>query len=132
MTNAITVEPDETARRLRDYVRDHPEIRKDEYAGYDDPIEGACYVLAEAYFHARGGTDSSLDVYRLDWSEIYDDADGAHWFLRDGDTVIDLSLPTPADGDSVPFDEARHRAFITGYQPSNRTQRVLDALDLPH
>ncbi|MDS0280286.1 hypothetical protein NDI85_21105 [Halomicroarcula sp. S1AR25-4] len=127
----VVVEPDPTAQRLREYVRNNPDIRKDEYDHYDDPIEGACYVLAEAYFHAMGGdTDSDLDVYRLDWGDVYDDAGGAHWFLRRDDTIVDLSLPTPAHGDDVPWDVAQHRAFITGYTPSNRTQRVLTALEL--
>lgn len=128
----VLVEPDETARRLRHFVREHPDVRKDEYDHHDDPVEGACYVLAEAYFHAQGGEDSGLEVYRLDWSDIYDDAVGAHWYLRDGDVVLDLSLPTPADGEGVPWDEARHRAFITGYSPSNRTQRLLDSLNISY
>ena len=130
MTVNIVVEPDDDARRLREYVRAHPGVRKDEYNHYDDPIEGACYVLAEAYFHLRGGTDSPLDVYRLDWADVYDmGGEGAHWFLRDGDDIVDLSLPTPEHGHQIPWDEARHRAFITGYEPSNRTARVLEALD---
>lgn len=127
----IAVEPDTTARQLREYVRNNPDIRKDEYDHYDDPVEGACYVLSEAYFHAMGGDeDNDLDVYRLDWGDVYDDADGAHWFLRRDGTVVDLSLPTSAHGDDVPWDAATRRAFITGYTPSNRTQRVLTALDL--
>jgi len=129
VTLQLLVEPDDDARRLREYIREHPDVRKDRYADYDDPVEGACYVLAEAYFHCRGGTDSPFDVYRLDWGDIYDDADGAHWFLRDGETVVDLSLPTPADGRHVPWERARRRAFITGYDPSNRTEQVLDAID---
>ena len=124
----VLVEPDDDARRLREYVRAHPDVRKDRYAEYDDPIEGACYVLAEAYFHLRGGTDSPFDVYRLDWAAVYEGAEGAHWFLRDGDDVVDLSLPDASDGDHVPWGEARHRAFITGYEPSNRTERVLEAI----
>jgi hypothetical protein len=131
----VRVDPDDVARELREYVRTNPDVRKDRYQDPDrDPVAGACYVLAEAYFHAHGGTDSELKIYRLDWSDVYEDANGAHWFLREGDTeadvVVDLSLPTPADGDGVPWDRARHRAFITGYTPSNRTQQVLDALGL--
>lgn len=128
----VLVEPDDTARDLREYIREHPDVRTDQYQTTGDPIQGACYVLAEAYFHARGGTNSDLDVYRLDWGDVSDDGAGAHWFLREGDTVIDLSLPTPAHGDGVPWDQARHRAFITGYTPSNRTHRVLDALDIDY
>lgn len=126
----VIVAPDDTACRLREYVRDHPDVRHDDYRDCDDPLQESCYVLAEAYFHARGGAASSLEVYRLDWADVSDDGVGAHWFLRADDTVIDLSLPTPAHGDTIPWDRAQHRAFITGYTPSNRTQRVLDALDI--
>jgi hypothetical protein len=52
----VLIEPDDTAARLRDYVRENPSVRKDEYDHDDvDPIQGACYLLAEAYFHAAGG-----------------------------------------------------------------------------
>jgi len=126
----ILVEPDETAAALRQYVRDNPAVRKDAYEYEDtDPVQGACYLLAEAYFHAAGGQDS-FDVYRLDWSEVDPAYDGAHWFLRRSDdgAIVDLSLSTPDDG--ADWDQARHRAFITGYTPSNRTQTALQAVGL--
>ena len=126
----IVVEPDSVAERIRAYVRDNPDIVKDEYRNEDDPITGACYVLSEAYFHAQGGTDSGLDIYCLSWSDVDERYDGTHWFLRDGDTVIDLSLPEPSHGSSVPWDVARRRAFITGYEPSARAERVLEAIDI--
>lgn len=130
----IRVKPDETAQQLREHVRANPALVKDEYRHPDDPIQGACYMLAEAYFHARGGPESDLKVFRLGWDEVYDDAAGAHWFLRDGPDgpVIDLSLPEPSDGEDIPWSLARGRAFITGWTPSNRTQRVLDALDISY
>lgn len=126
----VVVQPDETASRLRSYVRDHPDVRKARFQDHTDPIQGACYVLAEAYFHAKGGMESGLDVYRLDWGDVDEGADSSHWFLRDGSTVIDLSLPTPSDGANIPWDVAQRRAFITGYTPSNRAQRLLAALDV--
>lgn len=128
----INVEPDATARRLRQYVRKHPDVRHEDYRDADDPVEEACYVLAEAYFHASGGPDGPFDVHRLDWAEVNDDWAGAHWFLRDGDTIVDLSLPTPDAGSEIPWAQARHRAFITGYTPSNRTERVLTDLGIDY
>lgn len=125
----IVVEPDPIAERIREYVRDHPDIVKDDYLHEDDPIKGACYVLSEAYFHAQGGTNSGLDIYCLSWSDVDEHYEGTHWFLRDGDTVIDLSLPEPSHGSAVPWDVARRRAFITGYEPSARADRVLEAID---
>lgn len=124
----VAVEPDPTAERIREYVRDHPDVVKDEYL-HDDPVKGGCYVLSEAYFHAQGGTDSGLDIYCLSWSDVDENYEGTHWFLRDGDTVIDLSLPDPSHGSTVPWDVARCRAFITGYEPSARADRVLEAID---
>jgi hypothetical protein len=125
----VVIEPDETARQLRAYVRDHPEVRHEDYRECENPIRESCYVLSEAYFHLQGGQDCGLDIYCLSWADVDDAYEGTHWFLRDGDTVIDLSLTDPAQGDGVPWETARRRAFITGYEPSNRTQRVLDALD---
>jgi hypothetical protein len=46
--------------------------------------------------------------------------------------VIDLSLPAPKDGVDVPWNQARHRAFLTGYTPSNRTQSALEAVGLEY
>jgi uncharacterized membrane protein len=125
----IVVEPDATAEQIRGYVRDHPDVVKDEYLHEDDPIKGACYVLSEAYFHAQGGTDSGLDIYCLSWSDVDEQYDGTHWFLGDDGTVIDLSLPSASNGSAVPWDIARRRAFITGYEPSARCERVLEAID---
>ena len=131
----ILVEPDTTAAQLRQFVRDNPSVRKDQYDhGPDvDPVQGACYLLNEAFFHATGDRDT-LDVYRLDWSDVDPANEGAHWFLRDDtDAVIDLSLPAPMDGVDVPWNQARHRAFLTGYNtPSNRTRRALEALGLEY
>jgi hypothetical protein len=134
---SVLVEPDQTAVRLRDYVRDHPDVRHPDYRECDNPVRESCYVLSEAYFHANGGTASNLDIYCLSWSDVDERYDGTHWFLRRnaGDEihsgpVIDLSLPEPAAGNDVPWDTARRRAFLTGYDPSNRCERVLAALDL--
>lgn len=128
----VRVAPDDTAERLREYVRTHPEVRHPDYRDCVNPVRESCYVLSEAYFHAQGGQDSGLDIYCLSWADVDPDYDGTHWFLRDGDTVIDLSLPSPAAGEGVPWDTARRRAFITGYEPSNRTERVLAALDISY
>ncbi|WP_436933681.1 hypothetical protein [Halovenus marina] len=125
----IVVEPDKTARRIREYVRDHPEVRHKDYRECDNPVRESCYVLSEAYFHLQGGQDSGLDIYCLSWDDVDERYEGTHWFLRDGEIVVDLSLADPSDGDGVPWDVARRRAFITGYEPSARTEQVLEALN---
>lgn len=125
----VFVEPDATARQIREYIRSHPDIRKDEYATPEDALQGSCYVAAEAYWHADGGADSDLDVCCLSWSDVDPAYDGTHWFLRNENEIIDLSLSTPAEGDGVPWDTARTRVFITGYEPSQRAQTILEAID---
>jgi len=117
---------------MREYVRDNPDIRKDEYAVDADPVNGSCYVLSEAYFHANGGVDSPFDVYRLGWNDVNDEWEGSHWFLRNGETIVDLSLTTREDGDNVPWEQANRRAFITGYEPSNRCERLLNGLGIEY
>jgi hypothetical protein len=126
----VVVEPDATARHIRNYIRDHPSIRKDQYDDPDTALQGSCYVAAEAYFHATGDTDSGLDIHCLSWSDVDPTYEASHWFLSDADRIIDLSLPTPEHGETVPWSAAQTRAFITGYDPSTRTQRVLDALHI--
>ena len=126
----VDVCPDGDAERIREYIREHPGVRLDEYTSDRDPLHGSCYVAAESYFHAKGGTDSGLGIYCLSWKDVAPGSDATHWFLMDGETVIDLSLPRPEMGDDVPWDVARKRAFMTGYTPSKRCQRILDDLDL--
>ncbi len=111
----------------------------DDYAdaAEDDPLEGACYALAEAYYHAQGGQDSDLDIYCLSWSDVEgvpDDESSTHWYLRRGEDGpwIDLGLPERSDADGVPFAVGRRRAFLTGYEPSERCRRVLDALGIDY
>ena len=121
--------PDDTAWTLRQYVRDHPDLIYDEYKPERDrSLQGGCYVLAESYYHAMGGTDSNLDIYCLSWSDVGHPDGGTHWFLRraeDG-AVVDLSLDSLDQAGHIPFDEATRRAFITGYEPSKRCERVLE------
>ena len=128
----VVVEPDETAREIREFLRANPGLR-DSQIHPDDPehsVYGHCYPAAEAYFHARGGTDSVLDIYCLSWSDVRENGSGTHWYLRDPDveTWIDLAIEQPDDGDHIPFSEGRRRAFITGYEPSKRARRILEAI----
>ena len=132
MIQNTTIAPDETAHRIRNYVLENPDLIYDEYESAPDSLNGGCYVLAESYFHARGGTDSSLDIYCLSWSEVDPSLDGTHWYLRNADrgVWVDLGLDTIDEAEDVPFGEGTRRAFITGYEPSKRARRVLDSLDI--
>jgi hypothetical protein len=127
----VLVVPDQDAAAIRSYLREHPELRKDEYATEEtaqDPLLGLCYPAAEAYYHLR---DCELEVYCLSWSDVDDDLDGTHWYLREGDGEqrwIDIALPTMPPVDLPPFEHGTHRGWMTGDDPSKRAQTVLEAV----
>lgn len=125
----VLVVPDETARDIRAFCREHPELAKDEYRYEDDPLLGLCYPAAEAYYHARG---CDLEVYCLNWQHVDDDLAGTHWYLREpnGGRWIDLALPLLPPVDLPPFEKGTHRGFITGDDPSNRAATILEALGI--
>lgn len=120
----LQVEPDETARRIRAWLREHPEIAKGKYEAEKGSVEGHCYVASEAYFYANDGEESGLSVYCLSHPG------GTHWYLRDGDVWVDLSIPTRYHGRDIPYADGRRRAFIMGYTPSKRAEQVNEALGL--
>ena len=128
----VLVEPDAIAMRIREYARQNPDLRNDRYNGRDGSVDGMCYCLAEAYWHASGGLNSPLDIYCLSWSDVDPEYSGTHWYLRctRREAWVDLGIESKSDGVTIPFSTGRRRAFITGYEPSNRTQRILNALDL--
>lgn len=130
----VEIDPNTTATEIRDYVLNHSDLIYDEYESPPNSLNGGCYILAESYFHARGGTDSPLDIYCLSWSDVDASLDGTHWYLRNTETGtwVDLGLDTPNQAEDVPFGSGTRRAFITGYEPSKRAQRVLNALDIAY
>ena len=132
---SVLIEPDDTARRIREYVRDHTDLIYDEYKPERErSLQGGCYVLAESYYHSQGGTESELDIYCLSWKDVGHPDGGTHWFLRraESGTVVDLGLDHGEQAEHIPFDEATRRAFLTGYEPSDRARTVLDALDIAY
>lgn len=119
----VLVEPDATARRIRDHLRDRDDLVPDEYQGRsENPLESLCYVASEAYYYARGKPDE-LKPKRIEWPD-----GSSHWFLQRGETVIDLSLLEPDPW--LPVDRANGRMFPSHPYPSNRTKDVLQRLDL--
>lgn len=125
----VLVVPDADALSCREYARNHPNLRKVKYAVDDrDPLTGACYPLAEAYYHLRG---QEPEVYCLSWSDVDDALEGTHWYLREPDGErrwIDVSLPAAPPVELPPFEQGTHRGFITGDEPSKRTRKVLAAV----
>lgn len=106
--NVRPLRPD--PRRTRRHSGAHPRVRpskpdlRDGYGGRDGTVDGLCYCLAEAYFHAKGGQDSGLEIYCLSWSDVRPVDGGTHWYLRDPerDVWIDLGLERAADGTHIP------------------------------
>lgn len=131
----VLVAPDEKAVAIREYLREHPELRKDAYSDDrtdENPLLGLCYPAAEAFYHVR---DCEPDIYCLSWSDVDgvdDDVDATHWYLRESDGQrrwIDLGLPLMPPVDLPPFEEGTRRGFITGDEASKRTQQVLDGIE---
>ena len=119
----VLVQPDDTAARIRDHLRDRHDLVPEEYQGRsENPLQSLCYVAAEAYYYARGKPDE-LNPKRLEWPD-----GSSHWFLQNGEYVIDLSLPEPDPW--LPVDDAEGRMFPSHPYPSNRTMDVLESLDL--
>jgi len=125
----VEVCPESVAKRIREYLRKHPEIAKGKYNAQKGSVEGHCYIASEAYFYAKGGQDSNLDIYCLSWSDVDPNYSGTHWYLK-GDDWIDLSVETVAQAEQIPFEKGRRRAFITGYKPSQRALTINEELDL--
>ncbi len=130
----VLVEPDATAARIREYLRENQDLRDGRYNGREGTVDGLCYPAAEAYYHAKGGREETdLRIYCLSWSDVDPEYDGTHWYLRDGEDGpwIDLGLEDRTDAAGIPYAEGRHRSFMTGYDtPSKRTQRILEDLGL--
>lgn len=128
----VLVEPDAEAMAIRDYAREHPDIQKARYRSDrpdEDPLTGACYPVAEAYYHLQ---DCEPEVYCLSWSDIDESLSGTHWYLREPDGErrwIDLSLRLMPPVDLPPFREGTHRGFITGDRPSKRAEKILAAVE---
>jgi len=121
----LAVVPDRAAVEIRSYLRAHPELQHDEYARRGDPLLGLCYPAAEAYYHVH---DCTHDVFCLSWEEVDPEYSGTHWYLREpgAGRWIDLGLPVDLPmADLPPFGQGRRRAFMTGDDPSERTQQVL-------
>lgn len=132
----VLVEPDQYAKAIREYVRDNPSIVKEEYREGSEsgpPISIACYPMAEAYYHIKNRTP---EIYCLSWSDIDPSLEGTHWYLRESQQTetqrwIDLALSENPDTREIPpYQHGTHRGFITGNDPSNRCQQILDGIDI--
>lgn len=123
-TTVVLVEPDDTARRIREHCRDREDL-VDEYEPRDGEsvLRVLCYPLSEAYYFATGKPDALTPERRSHEG-------GSHWYLRREDgAVLDLSLRPDREYDPEWFDAGQPSGFLSHPNPSNRTKRVLDALE---
>jgi len=67
-------------KRIRAFLP--PDLLKPEYRDSPHPMAGHCYVASEALYHMTGRRMKPC-VIRHEGS--------THWFLRDGDRVVDLT-----------------------------------------
>lgn len=106
-------------RAIRAYLAGAPELLKAEYRDSNHPLAGHCYVASEAYYHAQGGSDSGLSVWHINHENE------SHWFLRDGETIIDLTVDQFT---RIPkYEEATRKGFLTR-GPSKRARAVLSGI----
>ena len=87
------------------------------YANRTHAVSGHCYVASEAAWHLLGATDSSWRPY------VGRVGDLTHWWLQDGDTVLDIT------GGQFPhgFDHSLGRkcGFLTK-EPSKRARILIE------
>lgn len=110
--------PNEYYEEIRDYLKNHPELRKQEYSSHH-PLSGHCYVASESYFHLNGGY-SEFDVYR-----IKHEGD-IHWFLKNNKGEI-IDLTDEQFDTEVPYEKATKTGFLTK-EPSKRAETVIEAV----
>lgn len=74
-----------------------------------NPATGHCYAVTQVVYHLLGAEESPWRVQRLcSWPRAGD----THWYLRDGEAVLD---PTAAQfAQPVPYDRGTNAAFVPG------------------
>jgi hypothetical protein len=86
-------------------------------------LDGYCAAAAAAFFFLEGGRPPELQPMQLTHSE------GSHWWIvKDGTTVIDLTLRPGEPVPRFPYDKGKPRGFMqTGYRrPSKRAKEIVD------
>lgn len=93
------------------------DLRRPPWRGLPNPMEGHCYIAAEAAYHLLGGAPAGWTPINLHHEG------GPHWALRHADgTIVD---PTADQFDAPPdYTRARGRGFLTR-KPSRRAAIVM-------
>lgn len=101
-----------------------PELLQGRWKQQAHPLQGYCYVAAEALYHLLG--DEWKPVYAR-----YEDEKGraTHWWLENR-TTKQIADPTREqfEPNQPPYDKGVGCAFLT-QQPSRRAQIILDRIE---
>jgi len=110
------VTPHEALVAVRGALTD--DLRRPPWRGSTCPVEGHCYVAAEALYHLLGGAGAGWTPAQMAHEG------GPHWYLRHRDgRVLD---PTAEQFDTPPdYARGRGRGFLTR-EPSRRARIVLE------
>ncbi len=85
-------------------------------------LDGYCAVASAAYFFLGGGREAGLQPMQLTR------APGSHWWIvKNGSTIIDLTLRPRERIDGYPYENGTARGFLqTGYKgPSARAAKLI-------
>ena len=81
------------------------------------PLSGHCYVASEAAWHLLGAMDSPWRPY------VGRVGDVTHWWLQDGDTVLDITLGQFPQG----FNHSLgHKCGFLTREPSKRARILIE------
>lgn len=128
----VEIEPDRTAARIRDFLRNNDSMLKGERETYvDHPLGGHCYVASEAYYHLLNDREAwRPESIAVEWDKNGIHGSMTHWFLRhDSGKVVDL---TAEQFDVLPvtpmYEGGVGRGFVPP-SPSNRAQETMAAVE---
>lgn len=106
----------EYERRLEFYLDD----RNDRIRAVVEDVNGVGETTSKALAREFNSLEELRGADREDLEAVY----GV------GEETTDAVLERAREGATVPFERGWKRAWMTGYEPSNRTERVLAALGL--
>lgn len=87
------------------------------------PLAGHCYIATEAYYHACHKQHKHLRAYVINLGDGL-----THWYLKDGDKIIDVTADQFA-GEKIPYEKSKAIGFLTK-KPSKRCQILLKRIGI--
>lgn len=85
---------------------------------------GFCYIAAEACYHLLGGKSANLKIYYASYTEK--DKKYTHWWLKQGDTIIDPTASQYTElGKIPPYHLGKCSGFLT-LKPSKKAVKLME------